>query len=180
MVKLSGSTSAAKAPKKTTAKAAPKKTTAKAAPKTATKAAAKPAPVKASDSAPAPETAIEVTPAPVAPAPVEAELAAVEPKLVKTQVPVVAGPEMKKKELVEKIVKRAGVKKKDAKPVVEAMLAVLGEALGEGRELVLQPLGRIKVTKVKDTGTGRVMICRLRQGGGDGKGDKEALAEDDD
>jgi DNA-binding protein HU-alpha len=105
---------------------------------------------------------------------------AVEPKLVTTTVPVVAGPEMKKKDLIEKIVKRSGVKKKDVKPVVEAMLAVLGEALTEGRELVLQPMGRLKVTRVKDTGNGRVLICRLRQGGGDGKGDKEALADDDD
>jgi DNA-binding protein HU-alpha len=105
---------------------------------------------------------------------------AVPPKVVRDIAPVVAGPEMKTKDLIDKVVKRAGVKKKDAKTVVEAMLAVLGEALDEGRELVVQPLGRIKVVRVKDTGNGRVLVCRVRQGGGGGKGRKEGLAEGDD
>lgn len=123
----------------------------------------------------------EVTAAPVlSPIAPPAEPAAAEPKLVTSSSPVVTGPEMKKKELIEKVVKRSGVKKKDAKQVVEAMLAVLGESLTEGRELVLQPMGRLKTTRVKESGSGRVLICRLRQGGGEGKGGKEALAEDDD
>lgn len=192
MVKLSGSSGTAKSSKKSATKAPPKaasKAVAKPAP---TKpAAAKPAasqttavvapdPVETALTAPAPVAVEPVAAEPVAVEAVAAEPVAVEPKLVTTTVPVVSGPEMKKKDLIDKVVKRAGVKKKDAKPVVEAMLAVLGEALTEGRELVLQPMGRIKVTRVKDTGNGRVLICRLRQGGGDGKGDKEALAEDDD
>jgi DNA-binding protein HU-alpha len=105
---------------------------------------------------------------------------ATEPKLVTSSVPVATGPEMKKRDLLEKVVKRSGVKKKDAKLVVEAMLAVLGEAMAEGRELVLQPMGRLKTTRIKETGNGRVLICKLRQGGGGGNDGKEALAEDDD
>ncbi|MCD1626316.1 HU family DNA-binding protein [Seohaeicola saemankumensis] len=87
---------------------------------------------------------------------------------------------MKKRDLLEKVVKRSGVKKKDAKLVVEAMLAVLGEAVAEGRELILQPMGRLKTTRIKETGNGRVLICKLRQGGGGANADKETLAEDED
>ncbi len=184
MVKVSGSASAVGATKKTTAKAAPKATR-KAAPK-ATKTAAKAAP----KTAPKPvmaaevETAVVEVVAPPAPqesaAPAEMTPMPVEPKLVTSTVPVVTGPEMKKKELVDRVVTRSGIKKKDAKPVVEAMLAVLGEAMAEGRELNLQPMGRLKVARVKDTGNGQVLVCRVRQGGGNGNGDKEALAEDDD
>jgi len=43
--------------------------------------------------------------------------------------PVLAEPDLKKKELVDLVVERSGIKKKDAKPVVEAMLAVLGETI---------------------------------------------------
>ena len=102
------------------------------------------------------------------------------PKLVKSSAPAVQGPEMKKRELVDVVVKRSGVKKKDAKQVVDTMLAVLGEALAGSRELNLQPLGRLKVTRVKQTNGGQVMICKLRQNGGDEKPGKEALAEDED
>lgn len=138
----------------------------------------KPAPVVIKP-VPAPEKASipAVASAPAAPS---ADAPAAEPKLVTSATPVVTGPEMKKKDLIDKVVKRSGVKKKDAKQVVEAMLAVLGEALFEGRELVLQPMGRLKTTRVKEAGNGRVLICRLRQGGGEGKGGKEALAEEDD
>ena len=44
-------------------------------------------------------------------------------------------PEMKKQELMAKVVERSDVAKKHAKPVIEAMLEVLGEAIGQGREL---------------------------------------------
>lgn len=210
MGKVKGSDKKTSAPGKPGAKAAAKPATTKpaaakpaatTAPKPAAKSVtlkiAKPAtaatppaatPVKADLPKPAP-VVIKPVPAPekasipavaspsVAPS---AETPAAEPKLVTSATPVVTGPEMKKKDLIEKVVKRSGVKKKDAKLVVEAMLAVLGEALVEGRELVLQPMGRLKTTRVKESGNGRILICRLRQGGGEGKGGKEALAEDDD
>jgi DNA-binding protein HU-alpha len=129
-------------------------------------------------------TAIELA-APAKPAALEglppvSDAVAATPKLVQSSSPAVQGPEMKKRELVDLVVKRSGVKKKDARQVVDAMLAVLGEALADSRELNLQPLGRLKVTRVKQTNGGQVMICKLRQNGGAEKADKEALAEDDD
>lgn len=85
------------------------------------------------------------------------------PVVVDAPVPVVSGPVMRKKELIDTVVARSGIKKKDAKPVVEAMLDVLGEALGEGRELNLHPMGKIKVKRAKELSNAKVMVARVRQ-----------------
>ena len=85
------------------------------------------------------------------------------PSVVKAAQPVVAGAMMRKKELIDMVVERSGNKKKDAKPIIEAMLAVLGDAVAEGRELNLQPFGKLKVNRCKDVPNGKVMICKLRR-----------------
>lgn len=71
--------------------------------------------------------------------------------------------ELKKQELLAMVVDRADVKKKTAKPVVEAVLAILGEALAEGREFNLQPLGKFKHNRTKDSANARVIIGKIRQ-----------------
>lgn len=77
---------------------------------------------------------------------------------------VASGPEpLRKKELVEKIVLRSGIKKRDAKPVIEAMLAELGETLASGRELQLPPFGRVMINREKDVPNGKVMVVKIRQ-----------------
>lgn len=73
------------------------------------------------------------------------------------------GPEMKKQELVQKVVERSGIKKRDAKPVVEAMLSVLGDALAEGRELDLQPLGKVMLNRSNDKSNARIIFAKIRQ-----------------
>ncbi|MBT3140855.1 DNA-binding protein [Phaeobacter gallaeciensis] len=70
---------------------------------------------------------------------------------------------MKKRELIDLVVARSGVKKKDAKPAIEAALAILGETIAEGRELNLQPLGKLRINRTEDKGNGRIIICKLRQ-----------------
>ena len=84
---------------------------------------------------------------------------------VVTPVPtvVVAGAELKKRELIEAVVDRSGIKKRFAKPTIEAMLAVLGEALSDGRPLNLQPLGKVKVHKQKEISGGKVLMARVRR-----------------
>jgi len=72
-------------------------------------------------------------------------------------------PELKKKELVDMVVARSGIKKRDAKPAVEAALAVMGEALSEGRELNIIPFGKLKVTRMKKGGNGQIISARVRQ-----------------
>ncbi|MFL4471424.1 HU family DNA-binding protein [Tateyamaria armeniaca] len=76
---------------------------------------------------------------------------------------VVLGPMMRKPELVNAVVAKSGMKKKDVKPIVEATLAVLGAALQDSRELNLQPMGKIKVNREKKKPNGKVMIARIRQ-----------------
>lgn len=70
---------------------------------------------------------------------------------------------MKKKELIDAVTERSGIKKRDAKPVVEAMLAVLGQAIADGRELNLQPFGKLKVNRAKEVQGGTVIISKIRQ-----------------
>lgn len=71
--------------------------------------------------------------------------------------------EMKKKELIDLVVERSGIKKRDAKPAIEAALAILGETLAEGREVNMRPMGKIKVTRMKKGANGQVIHARIRQ-----------------
>lgn len=75
------------------------------------------------------------------------------------------GVEMKKPELVDRVVARSGLKKKDVKPAVEAMLAVMGQALSDGEELNLQPFGKLRVARRKDLANGQVLTIKLRRSG---------------
>ncbi|KPA22949.1 transcriptional regulator HU subunit alpha [Shimia sp. SK013] len=71
--------------------------------------------------------------------------------------------ELRKNELFDAVVERSGIRKKFAKPAIEAALAILGEALEEGRALQLPPLGRVKVQKSKDIDGGVVITTRVRR-----------------
>ena len=68
---------------------------------------------------------------------------------------------LKKKDFMDRAIERSGVRKSDAKAAVEATLAVLAEALAKGEELVLPPLGKIKVTREKTNPRGRILMLRL-------------------
>lgn len=74
-----------------------------------------------------------------------------------------AGPELKKQELIDKVLGKGDIKKKYAKPVVEAVLEVLGEALAEGRELNLPPMGKIKINRVRDVANAKIIVAKIRQ-----------------
>ncbi|MYM55761.1 HU family DNA-binding protein [Thalassovita mangrovi] len=71
--------------------------------------------------------------------------------------------ELRKAELIEMVVERSDVKKRYAKPVVEAALEILAEALADGRELNLKPLGKVKVNRLKQLSNARILTCRVRQ-----------------
>jgi hypothetical protein len=85
------------------------------------------------------------------------------PAVVTETKAVVTGSELKKKEVLDEVVERSGIKKKFAKPVIEAMIDVLGEALSEGREINLQPFGRIKQQRTKDTSNAQIIVAKIRQ-----------------
>lgn len=124
-------------------------TTSKTTPKSAT--------TKTKVSAPVAEavTKVDTSTAPAA--------AATTPSVVEKLSPVLVSNELKKKELFDLVVARSGMKKKDVKPVVEAMLGVLGDVLSEQRELNLQPLGKVKVQRAKELPDGRALVLKLRQ-----------------
>lgn len=112
------------------------------------RAAAKPATKAAAAAKPmAPKPAASQTPS----APIVSDTDAVEPQV------------LRKKELIERVVARSGIKKKDAKPTIEAMLAVLGEALSNGEELNLHPMGKMMVTRVIEKENATVMVTKVRR-----------------
>ena len=72
-------------------------------------------------------------------------------------------PDLRKREIIEAAVARSGVKKKNAKPVVEAVLALLGEALAEGRGLNMPELGKVRIARRQPQPRGEVIVCKLRR-----------------
>lgn len=94
------------------------------------------------------KTTTSQIPTPVADAP-EAEVGAVEL--------------IKKPQLLDQVVTRTNLKKRDVKPAVEAALAVMREALQNGAELNLPPLGKVRLVKTKELeGGASVMTLKLR------------------
>ena len=59
------------------------------------------------------------------------------------------GGKMKKPDFLDRAVARSGVKRRDAKPAIEAALNELAEALLRGDEINLPPLGKLKMVKDK-------------------------------
>ena len=70
---------------------------------------------------------------------------------------------LRKKELVERVCEHSGLKKKDVKPVVEATLKVLGDALQAGNALAIPPLGKARVNKQRGTTGDEVLVVKLRR-----------------
>ena len=85
-------------------------------------------------------------------------------KIVEDTTPTVTK-ELKKPELIDRVVAISGLKKKDVKPVVEATLAVLGQSMTDGEQLNLQPFGKTRVAKQKTLPNGQAMTIKLRRYG---------------
>lgn len=84
-------------------------------------------------------------------------------KVATPAIAVARGEVVKKPEFLDRAVERTEVKKRDAKPAIEAALAVLAEALIKGEELNLPPMGKLRVVKSKDVGEGaKVLTLKLR------------------
>lgn len=70
---------------------------------------------------------------------------------------------IKKPDLLDEVVARTNLKKRDVKPAVEAALAVIGEALRDGADLALPPLGKLRSVKTKELEDGAsVITLKLR------------------
>lgn len=68
-----------------------------------------------------------------------------------------------KKDLIDRVIARSGVKPRFARQVTEALLIELGAMLEEREMLQLQPLGNLKVQRRKDVGDGEVIITKLKR-----------------
>lgn len=84
---------------------------------------------------------------------------------------------LRKKELIETVVLRSGIKKKDAKPVVEAMLEILGEHVALAKDMNIQPFGKIMFQKQIDKSNAMVSVARIRQSKTQGKAPGKAASE---
>ncbi|WP_158968275.1 HU family DNA-binding protein [Chachezhania sediminis] len=70
--------------------------------------------------------------------------------------------ELKRRDLIDMIVAETGVKKKFAKPVIDAMLAQMGATLAEGRPMNLPPMGKLRVNRSTETEGATTYFCRVR------------------
>lgn len=70
---------------------------------------------------------------------------------------------LKKPDLLDQVVARTNLKKRDVKPAVEAALSVIADALARGDEVALPPLGKLRIVKAKDLSEGaQVLTLKLR------------------
>lgn len=96
------------------------------------------------------------------------------PEAAEAEIP--AGGKQTKKQLIEAIAASTGQKKTVVRPVVEATLAELSAALGKGDTLVLPPLGRLSVARIKPGKAGEIKVLKLRGA----KAGSAAAADDED
>ena len=134
----------------------------------ATTAKQKPAALKTQDDLPKPASVPELTPAESGEAP--------DTKLV-----------LRKKTFVERVMIEGGLKKGEARGAMDAVLKVLGEALSEGEEMQIPPLGKLKVNRQFEKNGDEILVVKLRRPSGmladvaaDEKTDTSPLAEDED
>lgn len=70
---------------------------------------------------------------------------------------------LKKRELLQKLSDKTGLRKSRIRPVMDAMLTILGEAVAEERPLQLPPLGKLKPLRSKAQGGARISHVKIRQ-----------------
>ncbi|MEO0358564.1 MAG: HU family DNA-binding protein [Pseudomonadota bacterium] len=85
--------------------------------------------------------------------------------------------ELKKKELIAAIADQTGQKKSDVRLVAEAMLQILGDELSKGRQLNLQPFGKVQVLNEKMQERAHILKCKVRRVIEDSDADTAATAK---
>lgn len=114
--------------------------------------------------------------APARPAPKAAPVAAAPAPVAMPELVVKpAVPTLKLKALVEQVAAATGARKNGLKETIEATLAIIGKALSEGQELNLPPLGKARVGRQKEAGTGEMLVIKLKRGGGEKTAKKDAV-----
>jgi hypothetical protein len=83
------------------------------------------------------------------------------PKLVTARTPP-RGEQLRKKDFVDQVAAAAGTRKADVRKVVDAALALVAARVTAGDELILPPLGKLRLVKEKDNGKTRIAVLRLQ------------------
>lgn len=138
---------------------------------------AKKAPATKTAAKPAAKTAAKTT---KAKAPVKIELVSTAPAETAAAEDT-SGPQLRLKDLVEKVAEATGGKRPAVKEVVDAVLATMGAALDAGHALNLPPLGKARIARSKDGDAGAMLTLKLRRSSATKaakKAEKEPLAED--
>lgn len=76
--------------------------------------------------------------------------------------PVASPTDIAKKELIERVTAKSGLKRGVAKQGLEATLSVLADLLTEERKISAAPLGNIRVVKTKQTANGTLSVVRVK------------------
>lgn len=75
------------------------------------------------------------------------------------------GPILRLKDLIDAVATLSGEKRQSVRPVVEATLRVLGDALEAGESIVAPPFGKARVNRAKDTASGAMLTVKLKRSG---------------
>ena len=154
---------------------APKKTTTSRSKTTKAPSTRASTPRKTTTKAAAATSSVKATSAPV----VTLGVVAPEPVVVSETKAVQAATVVKKKEFLERVATKSGLRKNQVKQAMEATLAALGDALAAGEELNLSGLGKVKVNRTKQVSGGAVIICKVRTSDNDQKSDDGDTDSDD-
>ncbi|MGZ3215836.1 DNA-binding protein [Paracoccus sp. T5] len=70
---------------------------------------------------------------------------------------------VQKRDFIDRVLAATGARRTEARPIIEATLAQLGQVLSEGQTLAVPPLGRARINLEKDARGGDVITLRLRR-----------------
>jgi len=70
---------------------------------------------------------------------------------------------LRMKDIVDRVVAQTGQKKRDVKPLTEAVLEVLGAALAAGDEVNLPGLGKMRISRRQAKPDGEMLTLKLRR-----------------
>ena len=100
---------------------------------------------------------------------------------------------VRRKDMIGRVAESSGLRPNQIKPVMDAVLRELGEALARGEALNLPPLGKLSINRTRETGNADIIVMKLRRSkamveadgadgddqAGTGKGGDQGLADDD-
>lgn len=70
---------------------------------------------------------------------------------------------VQKRDFIDRVLAATGARRTEARPIIEATLAQLGQVLSAGQTLAVPPLGRARINLEKDARGGDVITLRLRR-----------------